>query len=466
MLPLGVAVLALLAVVATLVGVGRTTQRIRDEVIHVVEPARNHLYELQRVLALEEAEQRGGAPAPVIDSVLPSHGSAHTEEQRALSALRPLVRELGPDASEAWAEIRAYVSQWHARDGKLAGNPEAEVAYAEAVAAADRLHAILNRAAAERRARTVELERMETALIVGMVILALASILVLARTGQRQMMLVEEARRLSAESERRRQELERVSEEKAQFIRGITHDLKNPLGAIDAYAQLLEAEIKGSLSDEERQYVSRIRSAVQQVLGTVQDLLELAQAEARGLSVEERAADISAVAIDVAEDYRAAMEAKGLGLIVDPAEDLPRVVTDARRVREILGNLLSNAIKYVPEGGRVVVRTRRRGEGSPAPGKWLVVEVEDTGPGIAPGEQEQIFAEFHRAPGQTASGSGLGLAISRRIARLLGGDLRVESKPGEGSTFSLWLPVPLPDSVLPADERRGSASSDLLPPRS
>ncbi|HEV2076095.1 MAG TPA: HAMP domain-containing sensor histidine kinase [Thermoleophilaceae bacterium] len=466
MLPLGVAVLALLAVVVTLVGVGRATQGLRDEVIHVVEPARNHLYELQRLLALEEAEQRGGAPAPVIGSALPPQGSEPGAEQRMLSALAPLLREIGPEATEALADIRASVRQWQARSRTpTAGGPDpgAELAYAEALAAADRLHAAVNRAAAERRARIVELERAEAALIIGMVVLALVSILVLARTGQRQMALVRESRRLSTESERRRRELERVSEEKAQFIRGVTHDLKNPLGAIDAYAQLLEAEIKGTLSEDERQYVRRIRGAVQQVLGTVQDLLELAQAEARGLSIDRRAADLSAVAASVAEDYRAAMESGGLVLILDPARDLPRVATDARRVREVLGNLLSNAAKYVPRGGRVVVRTRKAEEGGPGPGPWLVAEVADTGPGIPPEEQERIFAEFHRVEGQTASGSGVGLAISRRIARLLGGDLTVESRPGEGCTFSLWLPVPAPDPVTPADERPGAAPGDVSP---
>ena len=448
-LPLGVAVFALLAVVATLTAVGRTTQALRDEVIHVVEPARNHLYELQRLLAVDEAEQRGGAPAPVIGSVLPPRRTVPGAEQRALSELRPLVLQLGSEASEALAEVRTYVGQWQegGRSPIEDPPPEAEAAYAEAVAAADRLHAILIRAAAERRARIVELERMEAALIAGMVILALASLLVLARIGRRQTALVDESQRLSAEAEHRRQELERVMDDKAQFIRGITHDLKNPLGAVDAYAELLEAEIKGRLTDGQRRFVTRIRSAVQQALGTVQDLLELAQAEARGLSVDEQSTDLAVLAADVAEDYRAAMESGGLTLVLDPGEHLPPVATDARRVREVLGNLLSNAVKYVPRGERVVIRTRAHQGGGPGPGDWLVVEVQDTGAGIAPEEQEQIFAEFHRAPGQQASGSGLGLAISRRIARLLGGDLTVESRPGEGSTFALWIPAPAPRPV-------------------
>jgi len=107
-----------------------------------------------------------------------------------------------------------------------------------------------------------------------------------------------------------------------------------------------------------------------------------------------------------------------------------------------MGNLLSNAVKYTPAGGRIDVRisqrtTRREGDAGP----WVSVHVIDTGPGIAPEDQERVFSEFTRLAPTAAEGAGLGLSISRRIARLLGGDLTVESEIGQGSNFTLWLPV-------------------------
>lgn len=115
---------------------------------------------------------------------------------------------------------------------------------------------------------------------------------------------------------------------------------------------------------------------------------------------------------------------------------------DADRIERVLGNLLSNAVKYTPEGGRITVRTAERtGGGAPGPGVWHAVDVENTGPGIPPDKRELIFQEFARLePGDTR-GKGLGLAISRQVARALGGDLTVESAPGRGATFTLWIPT-------------------------
>ncbi|HEX9108928.1 MAG TPA: ATP-binding protein, partial [Longimicrobiales bacterium] len=140
--------------------------------------------------------------------------------------------------------------------------------------------------------------------------------------------------------------------------------------------------------------------------------------------------------------YAAAAEQKGLAITWDMPTSQAPVFTDPVRVRQILGNLLSNAVKYTPEGGAIEVRinereTRREGGNGP----WIALHVIDTGPGIAPEDQERIFGEFTRLAPTVAEGAGLGLSISRRIARLLGGDLTVESEAGQGSNFTLWLPV-------------------------
>ena len=125
---------------------------------------------------------------------------------------------------------------------------------------------------------------------------------------------------------------------------------------------------------------------------------------------------------------------------LDLPDTVPPVVSDPARVRQVLANLLSNAIKYTPAGGRVTVRARTRTDGAPAPGEWIAAEVVDTGRGIPPEQQRQLFQEFTRFDSASAEGAGIGLAISQRIAEALGGRITVESQVGAGSTFTLWLP--------------------------
>lgn len=117
-----------------------------------------------------------------------------------------------------------------------------------------------------------------------------------------------------------------------------------------------------------------------------------------------------------------------------------------RLARQILGNLLANAVKYTPVEGSITVSVSRTSAGTadPSEGAWVSVEVRDTGPGIPQVWRERVFEEFTRVPGSAAAGHGLGLAISRRIARLLGGDIEVESEVGVGSAFTLWLPCAEP----------------------
>ena len=445
-LALGVAVLALLAVMVTLIVEGRRTRAVRQEIITTLEPARNELYELQRLLALQEAEQRGGAPPPEIREDLPPRASIEARLDSVDRRLRRHSHSAGPAVIEAYATLRTRVQQWRVSSvdvQRAPGSPDLQAAvrrdYSSVLRSADRLHEALNDEITARHLRARALERLEIWLVGGMVLLALIAVLGVARVARQQARLVHRTRQLAAVSEARREEVERISHDKARFIRGVTHDLKNPLGAIDAYAQLLEAGIKGSLTHDQQHYIARIRSSVQQLLGTIQDLLELSRAEAEGLRLERRPVDLAELVREVVEDYRAALQARALNVRLDAAGDLPRITTAPRRVAEILGNLLSNALKYTPGGGQVWVRVRLEDASSSEPA--LVVEVQDTGPGIPLEAQERIFQEFERVGEHRAEGAGLGLSISRRMARLLGGVLTVQSQPGEGATFSLWLPL-------------------------
>jgi|GEM_PF-1475761 len=264
---------------------------------------------------------------------------------------------------------------------------------------------------------------------------------------------------LLEDSESRRRELEEVTESRSRLVRGFSHDLKNPLGAADGYAELLETGVFGELNERQEESVRRIRRALHIGMGLIGDLVELARSESGQLELDRTLIDMDGLIREVVEENRAAAEAASLELIVELPSRLEPVVTDAKRVRQILGNLLSNAIKYTTAGGRVTVSAQHSVVGpDDRPGQWLCVSVGDTGPGIPPEQQRLLFREFVRLTSE-GTGSGLGLAISHRIAHLLGGELTVESEAGRGSTFSLWLPY----TVLGdgADDRSmGAAGAD------
>src|SRR5690606_37694407 len=150
--------------------------------------------------------------------------------------------------------------------------------------------------------------------------------------------------------------------------------------------------------------------------------------------------DVRGAVRDVAEEYRAAAETKGLALDVELPEELPLIRTDPDRVRQVLGNLLSNAVKYTERGSIRVRVAVRSGPPAPGPDGWVAVDVADTGPGIPEDKQEAVFGEFTRLEPGTDRGTGLGLAISRHLVRALGGDITLRSEAGRGATFTLWLP--------------------------
>ena len=257
-----------------------------------------------------------------------------------------------------------------------------------------------------------------------------------------------EAREAQAEAERRareeaslRGELQGVMESRERLMRGFGHDVKNPLGAADGYLELLEEGVMGDLAEKQREGVERARRSIASALQLVEDLVELARAEAGHLEVECEELDLGQIVRDTADEFRAQAAAKGLDFDVHVSSELPVIESDPARIRQVLGNLLSNAMKYTDEGGVTVAAETREGGGAPSPGHWAVIAVSNTGRGIPEEQQRLLFQEFVRLKPGTGFGAGLGLAISRRIADLLGGDLSLESRAGEGSTFSLWLPV-------------------------
>jgi signal transduction histidine kinase len=259
--------------------------------------------------------------------------------------------------------------------------------------------------------------------------------------------------RLLDEARGGREALERVMKSRQRLLRGFSHDVKNPLGAADGYAELLSTGIYGELAAGQMEGVKRIRRSIRRALDLIDDLHELARAETGHIALRREVVDIGELVRTSADEYRGAAYAAGLSLTLDVAEGLPLVETDGVRVSQIVDNLISNAIKYTITGA-VTLRVRRHPaatiRNSPA---WVDIDVIDTGRGIAPDNLEQVFEEFSRLGTSDRPGAGLGLAISKRLAEVLHGEIAVQSELGCGSTFTLRIPVSIPDESNPAPDR-------------
>jgi signal transduction histidine kinase len=260
---------------------------------------------------------------------------------------------------------------------------------------------------------------------------------------------------------------------KSQFLATMSHELRTPINAVLGYAQLLEIGVGGPVNEAQRGYLQRMAASGQHLLMLVNEVLDLAQIEAGGLRVAHEEA-LTGPAIQQAIDL-VRPQAAAKGISVNDVRENPEgetFVGDEDRLRQIILNLLSNAVKFTSANGVVTVGCTREDETPAAAGRlsgtgpWTALRVIDTGIGIAPEEQGRIFEAFHQVggdPAYAAGGTGLGLAISRRLARLMGGDLTVESTLGEGSTFTLWLPAARRDRAVPetAAARTARAEPDL-----
>ncbi|MCS7239094.1 MAG: ATP-binding protein [Thermoguttaceae bacterium] len=238
---------------------------------------------------------------------------------------------------------------------------------------------------------------------------------------------------------------EAASRAKSEFLANISHELRTPLTAILGHADLLSEHVSpGSVAAHS---VEVIRRNGRHLLAIIDDLLDLAKAEAGRLTVELVPVAIEQLLEQVVELMEVRASEKGLPLLVDSQDLPPAVVTDPTRLKQILINLVGNAIKFT-ERGQVLIRARFRPE-SPQRGQ-LVLEVVDTGVGIAPEALQRLFRPFEQAHSSIArrfGGTGLGLAICKRLSELLGGRIEAESTPHVGSTFRVILPVDVEHEV-------------------
>jgi signal transduction histidine kinase len=266
-----------------------------------------------------------------------------------------------------------------------------------------------------------------------------------------------------------RVEAETANRTKSEFLAMMSHELRTPLNAVIGYAEILELGIPGALTEEQRTHVSRILTSARHLLGLVNEVLDLARIDAGRLAVD-RAVARADIAIEGAVAVVQPMaEARGVSVAVDGAGSAGAIYEgDESRVRQILVNLLGNAVKFTDPGGRVIVRSGVAQQPAPEArlrgvGPWVHVTVEDTGVGIPSDRLAVIFDPFvqvdasHTRP---KGGSGLGLTISRRLARLMKGDLSVSSEVGQGSAFTLWLPAAAAGAQGAARQSAGTGLGD------
>ena len=246
-----------------------------------------------------------------------------------------------------------------------------------------------------------------------------------------------------------RQEAEGASRAKATFLTTMSHEFRTPLSAILGYVGLLNDELAGPLTTVQRSYLRRVGNASGNLLRLIEEVLTLSQVHAGRGQVQLAEVDLSAVVRDVGELLLPLVGAKRLELVVDLPELPIMFATDAAKFRQIAINLAGNAVKFTAAGE--VRLSLRREEGA------VVFRVRDTGEGIRAEDVERLFESFWQASPPTAArgrGTGLGLAISRQLARLLGGDVSVETAAGQGSTFTVRLP---PHSADGAERNDGGA---------
>jgi len=269
----------------------------------------------------------------------------------------------------------------------------------------------------------------------------------------------------SSELEHLSTELLRANRAKSEFLANVSHELRTPLNAIVGFVDLLRDGVYGALNPRQVGPVERIEASANHLRHLVDQVLDLAKMAAGRLEVHAEPLELRPFVFDVASEVEPLITEKGLSFSLAVGASLPRVRTDPTHLRQILINLLGNAVKFTSSGGISVrgklirdeeptslaqsvlqVATQQPSRSQRPEGLWIALQVADSGIGIPEKDRERIFDEFEQVNAgprgdSIRRGTGLGLSISRRLARLLGGDITVESELGRGSVFTVWLPV-------------------------
>jgi len=248
-----------------------------------------------------------------------------------------------------------------------------------------------------------------------------------------------------------------INRAKSAFVSIVSHELRTPMTAVKGFVDIMLKGVAGPVSDDQRRYLHIVRSNIDRLTALVNDLLDLSHIETGRMRLDFERVSLHDVVADVLRTLYARVGEKGHTLDVQVPPALPPVRADASRLTQILINLIGNAVAYTPPGGRITVAAR-------ADDRFAVVEVSDTGVGIAPGDQQRVFERFFRADDaavREAKGTGLGLPIVQSLVELHGGRIWVHSEgvPGKGSTFSFTLPLWDTDAPMSETEVAAGAGS-------
>jgi GAF domain-containing protein len=261
-------------------------------------------------------------------------------------------------------------------------------------------------------------------------------VIALLQTFASQSSLAIQNARLFREIEQKSRELEAASRHKSEFLANMSHELRTPLNAIIGFSEVLHERMFGEINEKQAEYLADILESGKHLLSLINDILDLSKIEAGRMELQPSEFDLPAAIENTLVLVRERAQRRGiaLGRVVD--RRLGMIDADERKIKQVLLNLLSNALKFTPEGGRVDVRAELAGD-------VAEISVTDTGIGIAPGDLASVFEEFRQVgtAARKVEGTGLGLAISRKFVELHGGTIGVQSRVGEGSTFTFTLPV-------------------------
>jgi PAS domain S-box-containing protein len=291
-----------------------------------------------------------------------------------------------------------------------------------------------------------------------------------------------ELKRVEQALQQKNLELEGASRMKSEFLANMSHELRTPLNAIIGFSEVLKDGLMGELTEQQRGFIGDIFGSGQHLLSLINDILDLSKVEAGKMTLDLEPVEVSSLFTNSLSIIREKAAARRIRLGLEAAEDLGRIQVDSRKVKQIVYNLLSNAVKFTLEGGHVTLHARRvtRAEVGRPSGAWqgrgaplspdsdftefLEIGVTDSGIGIGREGLDRLFKPFSQIDSGLArrfEGTGLGLAMVKLLAELHGGTVFVESAIGEGSRFTVWLPVREWDV-----QREPPASSTIEPPSS
>ena len=243
--------------------------------------------------------------------------------------------------------------------------------------------------------------------------------------------------RLFNEIQDKSRQLEVANKHKSEFLANMSHELRTPLNAIIGFSEVLVERMFGEMNSKQEEYLRDIHSSGHHLLSLINDILDLSKVEAGRMELEVSEFHLPAALQNAMTLVRERAQTHGITLKLDVDEKLTQVRADERKFKQIVLNLLSNAVKFTPDGGRIDVEAHMNGEA-------VQISVKDTGVGIAKEDQEAVFEEFRqvgRDQMRKAEGTGLGLALTKRFVELHGGAIWLHSTPGQGSTFTVSLPL-------------------------